>query len=149
MMVSLVFSFGRLYFLTCTSNNEPLQFAGKKWGMLIASQTLRMGRELGCGFGKLRPHFFLFFFGAIYSHLTSWVVQPELTVTGKSLCEKVSNELIKYTSENFFFFFFPWNDPESALGHGDLGPDILNLVSWFLCLPALWSWTKGLKLSNP
>lgn len=109
MMVSLVFSFGRLYFLTCTSNNEPLQFAGKKWGMLIASQTLRMGRELGCGFGKLRPHFFLFFFfGAIYSHLTSWVVQPELTVTGKSLCEKVSNELIKYTSENvFFFFFFP------------------------------------------
>lgn len=47
------------------------------------------------------------------------------------------------------FFFFPWNDPESALGHGDLGPDILNLVSWFLCLPVLWSWTKGLKLSNP
>lgn len=69
--------------------------------MLLASQTLRVGQELGCGFGKLRPHF-VCFFGAIYSHLTSWVVQPELTVTGKSLCEKVSNTLVKYTSEIFF-----------------------------------------------
>lgn len=106
MMVFLVFSFGRLYFLTCTSNNEPLQFAGKKWGMLIASQTLRMGRELGCGFGKLRPHFFCFFLVPYIAISPLGWSSLNWQWLGNHYVRKSAMSLLNTHQKMFFFFFF-------------------------------------------
>ena len=56
MLILLVFYFGGLCPWSCTSNSEVLRVAGEDICNASQVMSLRVGREVSCGFGKLQPH---------------------------------------------------------------------------------------------